>query len=164
MQRFDIKDKGDLKNFLGLEVDYDREEGVSKLKQKRYIQSILRRFSFENSRPCSTPIEIKLKLNESEKEDGTDKPVRELIGCLIYLMFGSRPGLSFAINFLSRYQDKYPSQVWIHLKRILKYVKATSDLSLNYVRKEQDHPLICYVDADWGLMLMINAIQRLDTL
>lgn len=68
----------------------------------------------------------------------------------MYLMLGSRPDLSFAINFFSRYQGKYSDEIWNHLKRVLRYLKGTTDLSLVYIRKEKEYPLICYADSDWG--------------
>lgn len=143
---FDIKDKGELKNFLGLEISYDRDKGILKLNQKRYILSILRKFTFEGV----TPIEPRLKFNKSDKGDEVKKPTKELIGCLLYLMLGSRLDLSFAINLFSRYQDEFAGEIWIHLKRVLRYLKGTIELTLNFTRKYKESPLVCYVDSDWG--------------
>lgn len=149
-QEFSVKDKGELKNFLGLEIEYEKGNGILKINQRRYILGILRRFNFENCKQCVTPIESKVNLSICGNETTTNKPVKELIGCLMYLMLGSRPDLSFAINYLSRYQDKYPDTVWLQLKRILRYLKGTIDLNLIYTRKGDNQPLVCYVDADWG--------------
>ena len=147
---FDVKDKGELKNFLGLEIIYDKMKGILKINQKRYILGILKRFNFENCKPCLTPIEPRLKLTMSENNNKNGKPIKEMIGCLMYLMLGSRPDLSFAVNFFSRYQDKYSDEIWNYLKRVLRYLKGTINLSLVYVRKKEEYPLICYVDSDWG--------------
>jgi len=108
---FDIKDKGELKNFLGLEIIYERIKGILRINQKGYILGILKRFNFENCKPCLTPIEPRLKLNIFEDANEGDKPIKELIGCLMYLMLDSRPDLSFAINFFSRFQAKYSNEV-----------------------------------------------------
>lgn len=114
-------------------------------------QEIKKKFNFENYKACATPIEVRLNLTKTDNEnkEAVDKPVRELIGCLMYLL-SSRPDISFAVNYFSRYQDKYPNTVWQHHKRLLRYLKGTVDLSLVYIRKEEENPLICYVDADWG--------------
>ena len=150
-REFEMKDKGELKYFLGLEIDYNRKMGILKINQRRYAMGILKRFGLENCKPCPTPIDHKLKLTTLDKnEDETDKPVRELIGCLMYLMLGTRPDISYAINYFSRYQDRARNETWVYLKRLLRYVKESIDLSLVYKRRKVEKPLICYVDSDWG--------------
>ena len=76
LKEFDMKDKGDLKYFLGLEIDYDRKKGVLKIKQERYLEEILKRYNLENCNPCLTPIESSLKLC-SNKGDQQHKSVKE---------------------------------------------------------------------------------------
>lgn len=41
-ERFQIKDLGKLKHFLG--IDFDQTEGKVKMSQKRYVNKILERF------------------------------------------------------------------------------------------------------------------------
>lgn len=150
MKRFQMKDKGNLKHFLGLEIDYNREKGILKISQKTYIEGILKRFGFENCNSVSTPIDPKLRINNIEGGPGENKPVRELVGCLMYLMLGSRPDISYTINFFSRFQDKYSNEVWTHLKRVLRYLKGTVDMELTYTRNMETEILSCYVDSDWA--------------
>lgn len=105
MKEFDIKDKGVLKYFLGLEIDYNKREGILRISQRRYVMKILNRFNFENCKSCKIPIDPKLVLKEDECRNDNKKPIRELIGCLMFLMLGSRPDISFSVNYFSRYQD-----------------------------------------------------------
>lgn len=91
-----------------------------------------------------------MKLITSENNGEIHKQTREIIGCLMYLMLGSRPDLSFAINFFSRYQDKPSNEIWNYLKRVLRYLKGTIDLSLVFVKGKEKFPMKCYVDSDWG--------------
>lgn len=150
MNEFEIKDKGNLKYFLGLEINYDRESGILKLSQGKYIKGILKRFNFENCKPTATPIDPKLKLNSLESQDQQSRPVKPLIGCLMYLMLGSRPDISFSVNYFSRLQDKNVNGVWIGLKRLLRYLSSTCDTYLKYKRDLNISPLICFVDSDWA--------------
>lgn len=119
------------------------------ISQKRYIKGILKRFNFENCNPISTPIDPKLTVNISNNENNKE-PVRELVGCLMYLMLGSRPDISFSVNYYSRYQDKNINEVWKGLKRLLRYLKGTIDVCLKFERKSNELEMTCYVDSDWG--------------
>lgn len=70
----------------------------------------------------------------------------------MYLMLGTRPDLSFSLNLCSRYQDKPTDQLWKALKRILRYLKGTTDL-LAFKRKATmnlQEKLIGYSDSDWA--------------
>lgn len=81
----------------------------------------------------------------------TEKPFRELVGCLMYLMLGTRPDICYSLNHFSRYQDKATDEAWNYLKRVLRYLKSTKNLGLKFERSmEFKSELICYVDADWA--------------
>lgn len=151
MEGFKMKDKGNLHYFLGLEIEYDRNKGIMRINQNRYTNNILKRFNMEHCKPCSIPIDPKLKLLTIKIEE-TDqrKPIKELIGCLMYLMLGTRPDISFAINYFSRYQEKNETEVWSNIKRLLRYIQGTKDSKLTYLRSQKELPLTCYVDSDWG--------------
>lgn len=150
MKHFEIKDKGELRNFLGLEIKYDKEKGILNVSQEKYIAGILKRFNFENCNSCKTPIDPKLRINAVETSTMENKPTKQLIGCLMYLMLGSRPDISFSVNYYSRFQDKNSNEVWSGLKRLLRYIKETQNMSLEFKRRENMQPIICYVDSDWA--------------
>lgn len=149
MQKFKMKDKGNLKYFLGLEIDYNRQKGILRISQAKYIQNLLIRFKMEDCNGCSTPIEKDLKIDRCNDQNKTSKPFRELVGCLMYLMLGTRLDICFAVNFYSRFQDKATDQTFCHLKRVLRYLKATPDIGIEYTRNNIKD-LCCYVDSDWG--------------
>jgi hypothetical protein len=68
----------------------------------------------------------------------------------MYLMLGSRPDLSFAVNFFSRYQNCFTDEHWSYLKQVLRYVKYSLDFELIYKRDIIKEPLVGYADADWA--------------
>lgn len=68
----------------------------------------------------------------------------------MYLMLGTRPDLSFAINYFSRFQDKATHELLVYLKRVLRYLKETMNLELIYQNHSKDQVLDCFVDSDWG--------------
>lgn len=80
-------------------------------------------------------------------------PYGELIGCLMYLVIGTRPDLSFAINLLSRYQDYTNDNHCNRLKHILRYLKSTARLGLYDMKKilgVQEYKVIGHSDFDWA--------------
>lgn len=150
MKGFLMKDKGPLKHFLGLEILYDRENGILKIHQCRYIKSILKRFCMDNCKGTDLPIDPKLKIELcTDPDKATKNPFRELVGCIMYLMLGSRPDICFSVNFFSRFQDKASDEAWNHLKRVLRYLKNTVNVGLEY-KRNNNTDLHCYVDSDWG--------------
>lgn len=114
------------------------------------MKRILEKFRYNNCKTTSLPIDPKLKLEVSnDKENVQCKQFRELVGCLMYLMLESRPDLSYAINFFSRFQDKATNKTFSHLKRVLRYLKETENLKLIYKRQKMPE-IVTYVDSDWG--------------
>lgn len=149
MSKFKIKDKGPVSHFLGLEVNYDREKGIMKIGQTKFAQKILSKFNMLNCNTTSIPINPQLTLMQ-DTGDCSDKPYRELIGSIMYLMLGTRPDLSFCIHYFSRYQNNYSDELWIYLKNVLKYIKGSVNLGLVYKRSNQESMLTCFCDSDWA--------------
>lgn len=147
MNRFEMKNKGQLNHFLGLEIKYNREEGILNISQTKYIKTILAKFDMENCKGVKTPIDKRLKLNICPGNNLTNKPFRQLVGCLMYLMVGSLPDICFAMNYFSSLTATDES--WKHLTRMLRYLKTTMYEGLEYKRIDTLN-FICYVDADWG--------------
>lgn len=146
--RFKTSDLTDSNRFLGIDVEWSNE-GVY-LSQSKYVNCILKKFRMTNCKPVLTPMEINLKIKENNDEQcNTNKPYRELIGCLSYLSNISRPDISFAVNYLSRFQKNPTEEMYNYAKRILRYLRGTIDYKLFYP-KTKDLELVCYVDADFG--------------
>lgn len=91
-----------------------------------------------------------MKLKKGVEAERTSNPYRELVGCLAYIAQSSRPDLCVAVNLLSQYQSCPTNEHWCYLKRILRYIKGTLDISLEFRGGDQVKPLIVYSDADWG--------------
>lgn len=53
----------------------------------------------------------------------------------MYVMLHSRPDISVAVNYFSRCQSIATDAHFEQLKRILRYLKATLDLSIIYINK-----------------------------
>jgi len=74
---------------------------------------------------------------------------RELIGSLMYACMATRPNICAAVNHFTQFQTNPTVDHWKGLKRVLRYVQGTLDLSLCFERKS-DCPLSVYADADFA--------------
>lgn len=146
-QAFKIKDLGPAKYCLGIEIR--QEEDKIYLSQSGYIRDILMKLGMQDSKPVSTPLASGTKLTlETQENDDDNHPFRELIGALMYLAVGTRPDIAYAVSALSQFNSCHNHSHWIAAKRILRYLKGTTDLSLIYCKDEEE--IKGYVDADWG--------------
>ena len=80
--RFQMKELGELKHFLGLEVERS-DKGIF-LGQQKYARDILQKFGLEECKPISTPMEPNLKLCINDGKDLEDTTMyRQIVGSLI---------------------------------------------------------------------------------
>ncbi|KAE8673149.1 hypothetical protein F3Y22_tig00111810pilonHSYRG00151 [Hibiscus syriacus] len=94
--RFQMKELGQLKHFLGLEVDRTHE-GIF-LCQQKYAKDLLKRFGMLECKSTSTPMEPNIKMCAHEGKDLEDATMyRQLVGSLIYLTL-TRPDISYAVG------------------------------------------------------------------
>ena len=72
---------------------------------------------------------------------------RSMIGSLLYLT-ASRPDISYNVGVCVRYQANPKESHMIALKKIIKYVKTTTDFVVWY-SKDTNDVLAGYFDDDW---------------
>lgn len=147
---FAMQDMGEATVFLGLKIDRDILKGQMKLSQEHYAKLILKRFGMEECKPVATPMESNLQLKKSEQVSSLQKPYRELIGCLTYLMVTSRPDLSASVSYFSQFQSNPTEEHWTHAKRILRYIRGTADHGMVYQRTTAPDQIVGYADASWA--------------
>lgn len=148
--RFRMTDVGLIKNYLGLEIDYNPANSKVSISQENYILSLAEKFQIKDSKPYQTPMESNLKLLPAENDEmSPNLPFRNLIGALLYLANGSRPDISFSVNYLSRYQNSYSKTHFKYALRVLQYLYSTRSLKLHY-NVNHTEALKAYVDADWA--------------
>ncbi|KAK1430741.1 hypothetical protein QVD17_13699 [Tagetes erecta] len=152
---FLIKDLGELKYFLGIEV-IRNEEGII-LSQRKYCLDLLQEFGLLGAKPVSNPIEQNIiitdKLNSGKDDAELDNitEYQKLIGKLIYLTL-TRPDISYTVSCLSQFMHKPLNS---HLKvalRLLRYLKSSPGKG-NLFSKSMDFRLKGFSDSDWGKCL-----------
>ena len=103
----------------------------------------------ESRKPLSTLISPTCKLDKDEKGTNIDQRLyREIIGSLLYLT-ASRPNILFSMCMCAMFQSNLKESHIIIAKRIIRYLKGTSNLGLWY-SKDSSPNLIGYSDVDYG--------------
>ncbi|WOH04396.1 hypothetical protein DCAR_0623805 [Daucus carota subsp. sativus] len=145
--RFQMKELGELKHFLGLEIEQTKD-GLF-LCQLKYARDLLGKFGMLECKPVPTPMVPNSKLCSEEGQELKDGTVyRQLVGSLIYLTL-SRPDISYAVGVISRFMQNPRKPHFEAAKRILRYIKGSIDYGLLY-KKNEDCELAGYCDADYA--------------
>jgi histone deacetylase 1/2 len=146
---FALKDLGELSYFLGIQVT--PIQGGILLKQEKYATDILARVGMTKCKTSSTPLVVMEKLS---REGGdllsSDDATRymSVVGPLQYLTL-TRPDLAFAVNKVCQYLHSPTTVHWTAVKRILRFVKGTSNIGLR-ITKSMSTLVSGFSDAYWA--------------
>jgi transposase InsO family protein len=86
---FDMKDLGEADVILNIKLVKD-ESGIT-LTQSHYVEKILSRFGFIDSKPSPTPYDPSVTLRKNKKEPKDQLRYSQIIGSLMYLASATRP-------------------------------------------------------------------------
>jgi len=144
---FKIKDLGQLKYFLGLEVAHS-SQGIS-LCHRKYCIDLLTDTGYLACKPVFTPFDPSSKLHTGSSAPYADVPsFRRLIGMLLYLN-NTRPYITFATQQLSQFLTSPTKKHLTAATRILRYLKKCHGQGLMFPRDSFLY-LSGYSDADWA--------------
>ncbi|KAL5722141.1 hypothetical protein ACHQM5_005698 [Ranunculus cassubicifolius] len=78
-------------------------------------------------------------------------PYANVVGSLMYAMVCSRPDISHAVGTVSRYMHNPGKPHWEAVQWILRYLKGTMNVGLEF-KKLEDTKSLCvgYVDSDYA--------------
>ena len=160
-----MKDLGELRWILGMEVKRERKRRVLHLNQEKYIQDMLVTFQMDEAYEVKCPVATDSRLSSefSPKETGdksdpkyTDiTAYRTIVGKLVYAMVGTRPDIAFAVSQCSRFFSN-PGKAHLRAaKHILRYLKGTSSVGLTFGQNTPRDKLNPYAfcDSDWAQCL-----------
>ena len=109
----------------------------------------------QDSKPISTPLFINFKLsssmspnNEAERMEMSRVSYASAVGSLMFAMICTRPDITQAVGVVSRYMANPGGEHWNAVKKILRYIRGTSNVALCY--GGSDFIVRGYVDLDFA--------------
>ncbi len=134
-QKFEMKDLGELRYFLVIEV-IQSLKGIWLL-QRQYALNKLSEYGMTGCKPISIPLEQNVKLSANEGDLVEDTTMyRRIVGSLIYMTI-TRPYLSYAVGVVSQFMQT-PRKPHLDVVRcILRYIKHTLQCGIFYETKNQ---------------------------
>ncbi|RVW87783.1 Retrovirus-related Pol polyprotein from transposon TNT 1-94 [Vitis vinifera] len=146
-REFEIKDLGQLRYFLGMEVGRTKEGIV--VTQRKYVLDLLQETGMLGCKPVDTPMDPIGKIDKDNDSHPTDKDrYQRLVGKLIYLTH-TRPDIGFAVSMVSRYMNNPNERNMKSVYRILQYLKKSPGRGL-YFKKTSSREVEVFTDADWA--------------
>ncbi|KAL6133097.1 hypothetical protein ACLB2K_065334 [Fragaria x ananassa] len=159
-KHFEMKDLGEAKKILGMEITRNRDKGVVYLTQKQYLEKLLLRFRVGvSTKAVSTPLAPHFKLSaeccpktEEERRYMAEIPYASLVGGLMYTMVCSRPDIAQAVGVISRYMHNPGKEHWFAASWILRYLPGTRDVGLCFKKTSSGlrNFVAGYVDSDFA--------------
>jgi len=149
LNRFSMKDLGQVKGYIGIEIKYDVSKHEMNSSQKKYIKPLCSKYKLDDSKLYKTPMETNLKIEQAKEIDESIK-YRNLIGELLYISSGTRPDIAYSVNYLSRFKNCFDKTHYKYAMRILKYLIDTKDVKLRYKKNLIFDKTDCFVDSDFA--------------
>ncbi|RVW94907.1 Retrovirus-related Pol polyprotein from transposon RE1 [Vitis vinifera] len=133
-EEFEVKDLGNLKYFLGMEVARSRKGIV--VSQRKYILDLLKETGMLGCKPIDTPMDSQKKLGIEKESTSVDRGrYQRLVGRLIYLSH-TRLDIGFAVSAVSQFMHSPTEEHMEAVYRILRYLKMTPRKGLFFRKTE----------------------------
>jgi hypothetical protein len=145
-QKFEMKDLGEADVILNIKMIKGENGGVT-LSQTHYVEKMLSRFGYRNSKIAPTPYDASLVLRKNLRITVDQLRYSYIIGSLMYLASATRPDIAYAISKLGRFVSNPGSEHWRALERVMRYLVGTMNYGIHYSRDPK--VLEGYSDANW---------------
>lgn len=155
-KEFEMKDLGDAKKILGMEITRDRANRKLSVSQEDYLWKVLAKFDMDQCKEVATPLGAHFSLQaatdkelQSQEEYMRKVPYQNAVGSIMYAMVGTRPDLAHVVGIISRFMSKPAKEHWQAVKWALRYIKGSVDTKLSFKNKGE-FVVRGYCDSDYG--------------
>ena len=138
---WDIKDMGEVKKILGLNIQRDRKRHALTISQASYIEETLEKFNLTNAKPASLPVSdrgtlVAMLPNEPQADQSL---YQQAIGRLMWITNSTRFDIAYAVGQLSQHCNKPTIRHWNSVIQVLRYLSGTRQLKLQIGGDYQDN-------------------------
>jgi hypothetical protein len=149
LKQWECRGTDNVTEFLGMCIR--KEASTIKIDQRKYLESVLDRYSMTNARVAQTPLPTGYHPTEntSDPDPVLKKQFQSVIGSLLYLMLGTCPDIAYAVIRMSQFSAN-PSQE--HLDKalyIMRYLVGTKGYHIVYDGAKSEG-LMAFTDSDWA--------------
>lgn len=148
--KYPLTDVGIAKHFLNIRITYDNNN-ITYIDQQTYTNKVIATHNMNECTTSNLPGDQNIQLNDS-KEEADAHEYRAIVGALIYASTWTRPDITHAVNMTSRYMQQ-PTQTHMRAsKKIIRYMRATSEYGIRYNNNNSDSKVTvsAYCDSDWA--------------
>lgn len=149
-----VNDRTDEFKFIGLDIIID--DNYITLSARKKIDELLTKHNLVEANTHQTPMEVGASFdapsdesNESQVDPSLETPFRQIIGSLNFIANTVRPDICYSVNRLAQFSSKPSATTFKAAKRVVRYLKATRDLVLQYGAHE-NLKITCYSDASFA--------------
>ncbi|KAG8731444.1 hypothetical protein FRC10_001725, partial [Ceratobasidium sp. 414] len=132
---FDMRDLGELSEFLGYKISRDRSAMTITLSQETYVNSIVTRAGMESVNPTKLPMQARMQYSRYTG-NRIDFPYATHIGELLYLALGTSPDIAYAVQHMSQFTLNPGPEHIAGIKQIYHYLRGTTPLGITYCGKK----------------------------
>jgi hypothetical protein len=140
-----MKDLGEADIILNIKL-IKGENGIT-LSQSHYMEKMLNRFDYKDSKSSPTPYDPSLTLRKNRRIGRDQLRYSQMIGSLMYLASATRPDISFTVSKLSRFTSNPGDDHWRALEHVMHYLVGTMEYGIHY----SGFPAVLegYSDVNW---------------
>ena len=150
----DLEEETDAAGFLGVSLERDPTTNLIEMRQDGLIDRVIAALGLDDgmAKPKYTPADGTPLVKDEDGELATGQfSYSSVVGMLLYLAGHSRPDITYAVNCCARYMFCPRKSHELALKRIGRYLKATSSRGL-ILNPSKELKVDCYPDADFAGM------------
>jgi hypothetical protein len=147
-ETLEITEEEEVQSFLNVQIGKDAN-GNWTIHQRRYIDTILKRFKMEGCKPMKTPLAQGGKLHLCMDTNRTeDIPYKEAVGMLQYLASSTRPDIAFAGSYLAQFSANPGPEHWTSVKHVMRYLQSSKKKCILVASESEE--IKAFSDADWA--------------
>ncbi|GJU53379.1 retrovirus-related pol polyprotein from transposon TNT 1-94 [Tanacetum coccineum] len=136
-KEFDMKELGEAKKILGMEIVKDYSRKILRVSQSGYVSKVLNNFRVDNGKSVKIPLDGQFKrllkyfpVKDCDVKRMSKVSYENAVGSLMYLMVCTRPDIAYAVSVVISYLANTGKNHWEAVKWILKYLRGTTNMGL----------------------------------